>query len=574
MLRVTGLSVRHLTRRARALTDVSFGVAVGERVLLAGASGSGKSTLGLCLAGLIPLSLDAEVGGIVEVDGRRTIDYPAGDLAEHVGIVFQDPASQFTMLTVEDEVAFGLENLGVSPIAMRARVHDALRAVGLAERSQWRIDRLSGGQQQRVVLAAALAMRPRALVLDEPTSHLDPQSAASLYGLIESLAAQHGTTLVAIEHDLDRVAQRLARGVLLDRRGGLVVDAPLEMSFSNPVSAARWAEEGVRLPTPTALALALDPSGDLPITIEQGAQWLLQRPRALEALCAAALAEPARGQGDVVVEARGLRQRYISPASNYLALRDVDLRVREGELVAVVGANGSGKSTLLRVLTGLLRPEHGDVMVAGTALRSASAKQIAGLVAHVFQNPEAGFVADTLEDELAYGPRALGWSAAEVARHSESLLERFGLAPLRRANPFSLSEGQKRRLSVATSLVLGPRVLLLDEPTFGQDRQSAQALIDEIAGLSRSGLAVVLATHDLNLVAQIADRVVGLAEGEVVFDGPPADLIGDPDVLERVGQQVPPLSQLLDAARSCGAGVPRTIRWQALHAARPAGAVV
>jgi energy-coupling factor transport system ATP-binding protein len=229
-------------------------------------------------------------------------------------------------------------------------------------------------------------------------------------------------------------------------------------------------------------------------------------------------------------------------------LQDVSLSVRQGELVALVGANGSGKSTLLRVLTGLLSLERGDVTIGGVSLRTATPWQIAGLVAHVFQNPEAGFVADTVFDELAYGPRALGWSAAEIERHAHEFLDRFGLSALARANPFSLSEGQKRRLSVATSLVLGPRALLLDEPTFGQDRQSAQALMDEIASLCARGLAVIVATHDLALVREVADRVVALVDGRVVFDGPPADLIADADLLAHVGQEMPPLNRMLNAA--------------------------
>ncbi|HEY3062045.1 MAG TPA: ABC transporter ATP-binding protein [Chloroflexota bacterium] len=542
MLHVRGLRARYLTRRALALDDVSFNVASGERVLVAGPSGSGKSTLGLCLCGLIPLSIDADLEGSVAVADRAVLDYAPGELAEHVGIVFQDPSSQFTMLTVEDEVAFGLENLAVPSDDMPRRVREALRSVGLEDRAGWRIDRLSGGQQQRVALAAALAMRPEVLVLDEPSAHLDPRSARELYTAVDDSGVP---TLVTIEHDLDLAAPRLERGLLLDRAGRLVADAPLTTAFGTAESARRWAEQGVRLPTTVSLALALGASGPLPLTFEAAATWLRQQPAP-----ALVNARAARACGDVVIDAHGLRQRYIGPATSHLALTDVDLTVREGELVAIVGANGSGKSSLLRVLTGLLRPERGAVTIAGVPLAKASARQVAGLVAHVFQNPEAGFVADTVEDEMAYGPRALRWSADEIGRHTDALLETFGLSALRRANPFSLSEGQKRRLSVATSLVLGPRALLLDEPTFGQDRQSAQALIAEIARLCEQGLAVVIATHDLSLVSESADRVVALADGQVAFDGPPDALIADAQLLEQIGQEVPPKQRLLQMARA------------------------
>ncbi len=567
LLRAVELTVRYLTRRAPAVRDVSFGVAPGERVLLAGASGSGKSTLALCLAGLIPASIDADLTGRIEVAGRSTLTYRAGEVAEHVGVVFQDPTSQFTMLTVEDEVAFGLENLGVPAVLMPGRVRAALAAVALEERAGWRIDRLSGGQQQRVAVAAALAMQPAALVLDEPTAHLDASSATEVYAVIHAAAERGEMALVAVEHEVDRIIGpgHVDRGLLLDREGRLVADGLVNEFFSNPAMARRWALEGVRLPTPTALALALGETGPLPVSPEQGIAWLRQRPVAQAALRRAAASPISRlPTGKDIVRTSGVWHRYQAPAGSFLALRDVSVSVAEGELVAIVGANGSGKTTLLRALTGVLRPERGAITIDDTDLRSADARRVARLVSHVFQNPEAGFVAATVEDELAYAPRALGWAAPEIERHTRALLERFGLAPLARANPFTLSEGQKRRLSVAASLMLGPRVLLLDEPTFGQDRVSAQALMDDIAGLRQQGLAIVVATHDLSLVTETADRVVALADGRVVFDGRPATLAGDARLLTSVRQEQPTLDRLLAMALIRGADVPRSVRWRDL----------
>ncbi len=561
--------MRYLSRRAPALRDITLELAPGERVLLAGASGSGKSTLGLCLCGLIPTSIDADLSGSVEVDGKSTALYVAGELAERVGVVFQDPSSEFTMLTVEDEVAFGLENVGVPSTDMPARVSAALAAVGLAALAHWRIDRLSGGQQQRVALAAALAMQPQALILDEPSAHLDPRSATQLYAAVHSVADATGATLVLVEHDLDRVVpDHVTRGLLLDRDGRLVADGRVREVFGDVEAALRWQADGVRLPTATAIALALlegaDTSERLPVSVEEGGRWLADRPSAQRLLRAADVRTTAAraSTGDIVIDANGIWQRYIAPATRTLALQEVSLSIAEGELVAVVGANGSGKTSLLRTLTGLLVPERGDVTIAGVNLRRASAREAAGLVAHVFQNPEAGFLADTVEAELAYGPRALGWSESEISRHTHASLARFGLAALARANPFTLSEGQKRRLSVATALVLGPRALLLDEPTFGQDRQSARALMDEVAVLQAQGLAIVVATHDLSLVAEYATRVVALAGGQVVFDGSPAGLIASDALLEQTSQEPPPLDQIMRAARARGADVPPSMRWR------------
>ncbi|HYW89256.1 MAG TPA: ABC transporter ATP-binding protein [Chloroflexota bacterium] len=535
--------MRFLSRKLPALYDISFAIGLGERLLLSGASGSGKSTLGLSLSGLIPLSLDADMSGVVLVADKPTTSYAPGDLAERVGMVFQDPSSQFTMLTVEDEVAFGLENLGVAPAEMQARVLAALESIGLADRADWRIDRLSGGQQQRLALAAALVTRPAVLVLDEPTAHLDPRNARELYAAVDAAADATGATCVFIEHDLDRLLPHLPkRAVLLDRSGALAADAALPSLFRDGAAALRWQDLGVRLPTPTALALHGGDTLDLPVSVDEGIVWLMAHP--IAALHAARQTRR-RSVGHDVIRARGLQLRYVSPAGSYVALRDVDLTVAEGELVALVGANGSGKTTLLRALTCLLPLEAGEITIDGVPLQRASARHIAALMAHVFQNPEAGFVAETVSDEVAYGPRALGWPVAEVEAHTQALLERFGLQVLARANPFTLSQGQKRRLSVAASLVLGPKALLLDEPTFGQDRQSAEALLAEIARLRDQGLAIVIATHDLSLVRQIADRVVALHEGRVEFDGPYAALAHDTTVLERIGQELPVLDRLL-----------------------------
>ena len=413
-------------------------------------------------------------------------------------------------------------------------------------------------------------MQPGALVLDEPSAHLDPRSATQLYHAVHSVADATGATVVLVEHDLDRVVPRhVTRGLLLDRDGRLAADGTIQDVFCDAERALIWQADGVRLPTATALALALAleaglSSERLPISVDEGGRWLADRPWAQRALRAASARRSSlwESPGDVVIQASGVWQRFVAPATSTLALQDVALTIAAGELVAVVGANGSGKTSLLRTLTGLLVPERGEVEIAGVNLRGTPARQVAGLVAHVFQNPEAGFVASTVEDELAYSPRALAWSEPEISRHVGTLLERFGLASLARANPFTLSEGQKRRLSVAASLVLGPHALLLDEPTFGQDRQSAQALMDELAALRAQGLAIVVATHDLGLVAEYATRVVALVGGHVVFDGSPADLIASDALLEQTGQEAPALDQIMLDARSRGADLPPSLRWR------------
>jgi len=562
VVRTRGVGVRYLTRRRRALRDISFTLEAGERVLIAGPSGGGKSTLALCLAGLIPRSVDADMnGGIVVADAA------ASETTPPVGVVFQDPSSQFTMLTVEDEVAFGLENLGVPDGEMSRRVREVLAWVGLGDRAGWRVDRLSGGQQQRVALAAVLALRPRVLVLDEPAAHLDPQGAEDLYKQVTSLAAREGLTLVVVEHDLDKVVPGvLDRGLIIGETGELVADGALSGLLGNAACAARWDAAGLWLPTAPRLALALGARSDdaVPLDEQAAGRWIAARPRAQEHLRAAGSSGSSGGGGRVILEARGLRQRYRSAAGEHQGLRGIDVRVHEGEIVAVVGANGSGKSTLLRALSALVPLHQGGVTIDGIDLYRADARNAARLVAHVFQNPEAGFVARTVAGEIGYGPRLLGWDEATIARHVERLLARFGLTSLAGANPYTLSQGQKRRLSVAVALVAGPRILLLDEPTVGQDRRTALALIDDISALRDNGLGIVVATHDVGLVVDVADRVVALARGSVVFDGPPHAFIADAGLVARTGQVRPALVRVLSAARGYGAAVPDIVRWRDL----------
>ncbi|MBA2276935.1 MAG: ABC transporter ATP-binding protein [Chloroflexia bacterium] len=563
-IRASRLSVRFLTRRVAALRDVDLTVYPGERVLVAGASGSGKSTLGLSVTGLIPTSVDADIEGWIEVAGTPTVEYAPGALARRVGIVFQDPSSQFTMLTVGDEVAFGLENIGVDPSAMPERVAASLAAVGLSDRADWRIDRLSGGQQQRVALAATLAMRPNTLVLDEPTAHLDPRSGTELYTHLQSVATDTGTALLLVEHDTDKVVPSLAeRCLLLGSDGRVELDRSARNLFGDVSCARHWSDAGLQLPAAAAIYLAID-AEDADISLEgsAAATWMARNPAAQRRLRTARCGDAKRAPGDVVLDARALWRRFSTPAGDHQALKGVDLVAREGELVAVVGRNGSGKTTLLRALSGLIRLDRGEVRLEGQRTVDLGLDATARLIAHVFQNPESGFVAATVRDEIAHGPQAMRWNQAARDKFVTEALKRFGLEAVAAANPYTLSGGQKRRLSVAAALAYRPRVLLLDEPTFGQDRQSAEALLNEVATLREAGAAVIAATHDSRVIAEEADRVVALVDGAVAFEGSPGDFYADEELLAITGQEVPALRRILVGAQALGADVPIDGRWR------------
>jgi len=515
---VEALTVRHIGRRAPALRALDLEWHEGERLLLLGPSGSGKSTLALCLDGVIPHSLDAHwESGRVLVGGRDTRTTPARDLVRDVGVLFQDPEAQLVMLEVDDEIAFGLENLGIPPAEMRARIAAARELTSLGPDTPSLVAELSGGTKQRVTLASILAMRPRGIVLDEPTATLDPVAARDVLAAFAALTEDRERSLLLIEHRVDEVLRHIDRVAVLDDDGRLAIDGDPDRVFLS--NAAQLERLGVWEPEYAALARGAGTSR-IPRTTGEAADliathgWDETFPRS-------------HVPGNVVVEAHGLDYRW--PRARREAVSGVDLEIRRGECVAIVGPNGAGKSTLGLLLAGVLIPERAGVVLHGRA-------------AYVFQYPEHQFVAQTVRDELLFGD-------ASPQRASE-LLERFGLTALAEANPYSLSHGEKRRLSVATALVSDPELLVLDEPTFGQDRRNTRVLGALVDQRVEDGAAVVLITHDLSFVARHATRVIALNDGRVAFQGTPRELFERPEVMRACRLLLPPLAAAFAAART------------------------
>jgi energy-coupling factor transport system ATP-binding protein len=452
-----GFGWRHAGRRAWALREVDLRVERGERVLLLGASGAGKSTLLAALAGLLADD-SGERAGDIRVDGR-------------VGLLFQDPQTALVMARAGDDVAFGLENTAVPRAAIWPRVDAALAAVRFPYGREHPTGALSGGEQQRLALAGVLALRPDLLLLDEPTANLDPAGAA----LIRDLLAETPTTMILVEHRVAEVLPLVDRVVVLSP-AGVVADGPAEKVFAE--HGAALAEQGVWVPPPWAE----------PVT-------------------------PLRGSpGEVLLRARGARMCV--PGGRNAVITDFDLDVREGEVLAALGPNGAGKTTLALALGGLMPPAAGTVLatrrLAGAGAATPPwrwrAAALAGWIGSVFQNPEHQFVTSSVRDEVALGPRRLGMSPTLA----DDLLDRLRLAHLAAANPFTLSGGEARRLSVATALAAAPGLLILDEPTFGQDRRTWCELVDLLADLRADGRGLVLMTHDEALVTALADRRISL----------------------------------------------------------------
>jgi energy-coupling factor transporter ATP-binding protein EcfA2 len=425
--------------------------------------------------------------GSLELDGIDVRGFARTALAARVGLVFQDSSSQLVMDRAEDDVAFGLENRGWAPDGMRARVPDALAAVGLGGMERRRSRRLSGGQQQRLALAGVMAPLPSVLVLDEPTANLDPAGADAFLARLRTIGEARTTTIVLIEHRVER-AWGMADVVLAIDGDGHQIDVgpPAEVAAR---SLERMRDAGIWLPG------AVDPTG------------VARRPRHSSALPDALEARPA------TIEARGLSFAY---ERGQRVVQDASLRVAPGERIALVGPNGGGKSTLARLLVGLLRPGAGTVTLAGDDPARLPAAELARRAAYVFQEPERQFLTARLRDEILLGLDPARHDAADALMADLGLsLERFG-----DRNPFRLSGGEARRLSLAIALVRDPAVLVLDEPTFGQDRHHYDRLLAILDRHLDAGATLIAATHDLRFVADVATRVVTMADGRIASDEP------------------------------------------------------
>ena len=473
-----GWGWRHAGRKNAALLGVDLDIAPGERVLVLGPSGSGKSTLMGGLAGLLGGAEEGEATGTLTVDGVA----PA-EARGRVGLLMQDPEAQVVLARVGDDVAFGMENLGVAREEIWPRVENSLEAVGLSVPLDHSTTELSGGQKQRLALASILAMGPGLLLLDEPTANLDPSGVAEVRAAVEKVVERTGATMVVVEHRVDVWASLVDR-VIVVADGAIAADGPLDEVLEQQGDALR--ERGIWLPGDD-VASEVGPAPEVP---------------------------PASSDATPIARVTDLTIGYDAAAP---VRSGIDLTIERGVSTCIVGANGAGKSTFALTLAGLLPPLEGAVEVEtsdGTAgdPHEWSSKQLLGRMSMVFQEPEYQFLAATVAEELAIGPRAAGMTDEEIAPLVDEHLEALGLTKLARANPMTLSGGEKRRLSVATALISAPELLILDEPTFGQDRGTWLGLVRLLRAALARGVTLVSITHDPAFVAAMGQRVVDLGQ--------------------------------------------------------------
>ena len=509
-IEIENLRFTYPSRESPTLRGISAAVAPGDFVLLTGPTGCGKSTLLRTMNGLIPHSSAGTLSGNVRLNGKNVAQQPLAVTCQQVGLLFQNPDEQLFCTRVADDIAFGLENLGFPSEQIPPRVDEALMQVGLQGFGERRIAELSGGEKQRVALACFCAMQPKVLLLDEPTSHLDFRGTRDILAIVKRLNTELGMTIVLATHRTAEVAP-LCNRVWLMHKGKFCLDKPKNEAFSD-----------------------LEPYHRLGVQTAVGGPSLSRYPSSVGG---PTLSRRARSSSNSqLLSVRNVSFRY--PNTDAPALKPISYEVRRGEVVAVMGANGSGKTTLIHLMAGLLRPTAGELGIAGksvTRKKRPKLHQFAGKVGVVFQNPDLLLQAETVADEVAFGPKNLKLAPNRLQTRVTDTLSRFDLEALSTEAPYSLSRGQRQRVAVAANFSLYPELLLLDEPTTGQDAQHLRQLMDELcAELKRENRSLMFATHDAQLTLTYANRVLLLREGQLIFDGHPDAAFADDELLSQI----------------------------------------
>jgi energy-coupling factor transporter ATP-binding protein EcfA2 len=527
-----------------ALRDINLTIAQGEIVLVTGPAGSGKTTLCSCINALVPHYHEGELSGDVIVRGYNTRRARIGGLASLVGMVFQDPESQLVTASVADEVAFGPENLGVPRADIDRRVTDALDATRLGGYEDRVPHSLSGGEQQACVIAAVYAMHPEIYVMDEPLANLDPAGRAQVLSLVVDVARERGKSLILVEHALEEVLPFVERVIVLDE-GRIVRDGPVE----DVLEAGDLSEVFTR---PPVVRLA-EQIGIRPLPLNPDAFY-----DALTAHYTLGTVPPDRfpqrgnqRASEPVIELRDVSYAYEADTP---ALDGVSLTIQDGELVAIMGRNGSGKTTLVRHIIGLLQPEAGTVTVLGKSVAETPTHELARDVGFCFQNPNHQLVAFNVRDEIAFGLKAHNVPEEEMEQRTREALEFVDMLDYINAEVFDLGKGQKQRLALASVLALNPRVLIIDEPTTGQDPHMTAEIFEIIERLNDMGTTVLMITHKVDYAATYAERAIVMQQGRVAYDGPMDGLLTDVELMQANSLDLPDTTKL--ALRLGDYGVP------------------
>jgi len=466
MLQIKNLSLA-FPEQGIIFNDISFRVRKNTITLLSGKSGVGKSSLLMCIARVIPNIVKGDIKGEIIYKNTNIENKGIEAVSGSIGYMFQDPESQLCSFTVEDEIAFGLENLNIAPNEIDRIIGETLSRTGIRSLRKRNLNQLSGGEKQKVALSSILALDPEFIIMDEPTANLDPKSTREIVDLIRKLRDDMGKTILIVEHKVREIRNIVDDVIDLNEHGAIKVDK--DEFFENHLKESQ-----------------------LPVKKKK------------EDL-----------KGDPVIQIENLYFSY----KDGEVLRDINFSLSKGEIAAIIGPNGAGKSTLTKLLMGLLKPCKGRILLNNTDISRMSPMDIGKNLGLVFQNPEHQFIKMTVEEELALSLELRGAPPEEISSKVDYYLNLFNLSNQRKMNPFSLSQGQKRRLSTASMMINGQPILILDEPTYGQDRENLQELLNLLYNINENGVSILMITHDMDLVSSSCDRYIYLENGEIKHIG-------------------------------------------------------
>jgi len=541
-IEIENLWWKYATSKEWILKNISIKIGKGEFLGIVGPSGAGKTTLCLCMSGLIPLRSKGLINGKVLIKGMDTKNISLQKIISKVGIVFQDPDTQLVTMSVEDEIAFPLENMGFQKKEIKERVEEALKIVGLEEYREKYPYELSGGQKQRLAIASILALKPEILILDEPTSDLDPIGKKEVFSILSKLRKEYKATLIVVEHNTEELAKYADRIAFLYNGEIIKLDAPSK--FFKEIEFLK--EKGVYPPQVSEFFYysKIGNNGNIfPVTLEEALNIMKNKTNIKrlknEIDYSKLYAHKNEKLGEEIINVEDLVYEY---PDGTIALKGLSFKVHRGEYLAIVGQNGSGKTTLAKNLVALLKPTNGEVKIFGESTKNINVSDLATKIGYVYQNPDHQLFSPTVYEECAYGLRNLGFNEKEIKERIEETLEIMGLNGLENIEPFMLSKGQRQRLALAATLVLKPEVIIVDEPTTGQDMKQSEAIMELLNKLNKDGKTIIVITHNMRIVAEHIKRTIVLMNGKIILDGNTREVFSNIELLEEASIYPPQIT--------------------------------
>lgn len=531
-----------------AIDGIDLRVNEGETVLITGPSGAGKSTLCYMLNGIIPSSFGGELQGEVIVNGQNTVENTIGELAFTSGLLFQDPSGQLISSTVEDEIAFGPENKGLSIEEINNKVNKYINYVNMGQFRNRPPQALSGGQQQSVAFASILAMEPEIYILDEPTSNLDPLGSELTLQLMKKIAQESNKTVILVEHKIEKVIDLVDRIIVMDK-GKIVYDGLPDEVMSNY---EKLVDIGVMPPQITQMTSMLKDQKGLDIKVktnlEEGVEELKKVipkiPSKIDTKIIDKQFKSFRTFDQVAIEVKDLHFGYVPEVE---VLHGVNLKIYDGEFLSIVGQNGSGKTTIVKHLNGILKPTSGDILVYGENTKEKTIAYLSTKVGYCFQNPDHQIFSSRTWDEIAYGPKNLGYDEEKIKDMVKTVSKILGIEDILDENPYNLSKGQRQQIAVASILAMQPNIIIVDEPTTGQDPKQSRSMMELMKSLNREyNKTIVVITHDMNIAAEYSDRLVVMHSGEVLIEGTPREVFAHEELLKKSNLEPPQITKVMN----------------------------